>query len=100
MSHYLGVEFIYQSSPEVTVQRLQPSIGNRPATSEDISKGLTDMPPEWLAKLRQASSQLKGKQVMQLIQEMPADKSAIATRLQTLAENYQFDEIVSLLDVD
>ena len=56
------------------------------------------MPSEWLKELHQASSQLKGKKVMQLIQAMPPEKAALAAQLQTLADNYQFDEMVGLLN--
>ena len=100
MSQYLGVQFVYESSEAATVQSLKESINQGTATPEDISTGLKEMPPNWLADLRQAASQLRGKQVVQLIQQIPPEKSAIASRLQTLAENYQFDEIVRLLDVD
>lgn len=66
------------------------------------------MPAQWLHELRSAASHLKGKQVFQLVKTMPLEQAAIhqgrhvaiATQLQTLAENYQFDEIVSLLDFD
>ncbi len=56
------------------------------------------MPSQWLKELHQASSQLKGQQVRQLIQAMPPEKAVLAARLQTLADNYQFDEIVRLLN--
>ncbi len=39
------------------------------------------------------------KKVMQLIKEIPSEKAALAARLQTLADNYQFDEIVKLLNI-
>ena len=35
---------------------------------------------------------------MQLIEEMPPEKAAIAAKLKTLAENYQFDQIIQLLN--
>ncbi|NEN89510.1 MAG: hypothetical protein F6K48_11630 [Okeania sp. SIO3H1] len=36
-------------------------------TSEDLSIILKDMPSEWLSQLNKASSELRGKKVMQLI---------------------------------
>ena len=99
MSQYLGVEFIYQSSTEGSRKRLQQTICcEQGAASTDISVNLKDMPAQWLMALHEAASHLKRKKVTQLIQDMPPEKSEIAAKLQTLAENYQFDEIVRLLN--
>ncbi len=98
MSQHLGVEFIYQRSPENNGQGLPKTIAQKPVTSADLSKDLQSMPSEWLEELRQASSQLRGKKVMQLIKAIPPEKAALAAKLQTLADNYQFDEIVRLLN--
>ena len=83
----------------IPANRLQKVIFHEaPKTSADLSADLQEMPAQWLAELHQAACRLKGKQVIQLIAEMPPEKGAIATKLQTLAENYQFDEIAKLLD--
>ena len=62
------------------------------------SENLQGMSPQWLNELHQASSQLKGKKVMQLIQDIPPAKAALAATLKTLAENYRFDEIIRLIE--
>ena len=99
MSQYLGVKFIYQSSTEGSRKRLQQTIYcEQEAASKDVSGSLKDMPAEWLMALHEAASHLKRKKVTQLIQDMPPEKSEIAAKLQTLVENYQFDEIVRLLN--
>ncbi|MDY7013742.1 MAG: ATP-binding protein [Cyanobacteriota bacterium] len=98
MSQHLGVEFIYQQAAD-SPQKLQETVCfPAEATSADLAANLKEMPSQWLAELRQASSHLSGKKVMQLIQKMPPEKAAIATKLQALAESYQFDEIVELLN--
>ena len=94
---YLGVEFLYQSPPEVNAEGRQQTPGQAPAYA-DLSVGLKGMPSQWLAELHQASCQLRGKKVMQLIGEMPPEKAIFASQLQSLAENYQFDQIVQLLN--
>ena len=94
MSQYLGVELIYQQSAKSNEEGLQKTISIEQVSAADLK----DMPSGWLAELNQASSQLKGKQVMQLIKQIPPEQGAIAAKLQTLAENYQFDEIVRLLN--
>ena len=41
---------------------------------------------------------ISSKQVMQLIKAIPPEHVALAAQLQILADNYQFDEIVRLLN--
>ena len=98
ISQHLEVEFIYQSS-DFSDRQLQPAFGDGEiALPADTTGDLKNMPSQWLKQLHQASSQLKGKQVMQLIEAIPPEKTALAARLTTLAENYQFDEIIRLLN--
>ncbi|MDY7005028.1 MAG: ATP-binding protein [Cyanobacteriota bacterium] len=101
ISQFLGVELIYQQSGEANCKRLQKSICcQEQVTSEDLSVILKDMPSEWLSELHKASSELRGKKVMQLINDIPPEKEAIAAQLKNFAENYQFDRIVKLLNQD
>ncbi len=97
MSQYLAIEFIYQQLEDVELKRLPNTISPEQVPLADLSLNLKDMPHQWLTQLYQASSQLKGKKVMQLIKDIPPEKAAFAGKLQTLAENYRFDEIVKLL---
>nr|WP_293097066.1 histidine kinase dimerization/phospho-acceptor domain-containing protein [Okeania sp. SIO2F4] len=100
MKEYLGVELIYQESVEGNGHKLERTIccqEQKQVNSEDLSVILKDMPSEWLAELHRASSQLRGKKVMQLIKDIPPEKAVLATKLQQFADNYQFDQIVQLL---
>ncbi|NES74437.1 MULTISPECIES: ATP-binding protein [unclassified Okeania] len=100
MKEYLGVELIYQELAEGNGQKLEKTIccqEQEQVNSEDLPVILKDMSSEWLAELHQASSQLRGKKVMQLIKDIPPEKAVLATQLQTFADNYQFDRIVQLL---
>ncbi|MEM1170597.1 MAG: ATP-binding protein [Cyanobacteria bacterium P01_H01_bin.35] len=98
MQEYLGVELIYEQSVEDNIQKLEKTICcPEQVNSEDLSVILKDMSSEWLAELHKASSQLRGKKVMQLIKDIPPEKAVLATQLQTFADNYQFDRIVQLL---
>ena len=98
MSQHLGVELIYQPSAQNYGKGLPKTIAREQVPAADLAADLKEMPSQWLGELHQASSQLKGKKVMQLIKEIPSEKAALATQLQTLAYNYQFDEIVRLLN--
>ncbi len=90
IGQYLKVEWIYEESGEGN--------GNKQVNSEDLSVILKDMPSEWLAALHQASTQLWGQKVKELIKEIPPEKAVLATKLQQFADNYQFDLIVQLLN--
>ena len=98
MKEYLGVELIYEESVEDNGQKLKKTICcEGQLNSEDLSVILKDMSSEWLAELHQASRQLRGKKVMQLIKDIPPEKEVLAIQLQNFAQNYQFDRIVQLL---
>ena len=99
MRIHLGVKFIYKQVPQLKSQKSLQMIDNQEILySEDLSRELKSMPVDWLTELHQASSQLMGKKVMQLIKAIPPEKTALATQLKTLAANYQFDEILKLLN--
>ena len=99
MSQHLEVKFIYQQSAEVNDQQLPTAIASQEIIcSADLSAELGTMPSQWLEELQQAASQLKGKKVMQLIQTIPSEKTALTAQLTALAEKYQFDEILQLLN--
>ncbi|MDJ0702353.1 MAG: ATP-binding protein [Leptolyngbyaceae cyanobacterium MO_188.B28] len=100
MSQHLGVEFISQPLIDGEGQRLQKSIYCEAQASSTVGAiSLKDMPTQWRMALYEAATRLKRKKVTQLIQDMPPEQAEIAAKLQTLAENYQFDQIVRLLDV-
>ncbi|MEM9507554.1 MAG: ATP-binding protein, partial [Cyanobacteria bacterium P01_E01_bin.35] len=98
MSQYLGMELVYQQSGNNNLPGMPQTIAQGPVSTEDLSAVLKGMPSGWLTELRQASIQLRGKQVMQLINAIPPEKEPLAAQLQILADNYQFDEIVRLLN--
>ncbi|MGD1809675.1 ATP-binding protein [Dapis sp. BLCC M126] len=101
ISQFIKVELIYQESVEGNGQKLEKTIccqEQQQVNSEDLSVILKDMPSEWLTELHQASSQLRGKKVMQLIKDIPPEKTVLAAQLQNLADNYQFDRIIQLLN--
>ncbi len=98
LHQHLGIEFTYQQQPALTAEDLPQTMSCRDAAPVDVSTALRALPADWLAALRQAASHLKGRQVRQLIAKIPSGNAAIAARLEGLAEDYQFDEIVRLLD--
>lgn len=88
MAQHLGVAYRY--APTDTGEKT-------PLAAAVMPSDLGDMSAQWRFELHQAASHLKGKTVMQLVRDIPPSKQAIAQHLQTLAETYQFDKIISLM---
>ena len=69
--------------------------------STENSKLLTElrsMPTEWLDELHQAAKQIKGKQVLHLIDQLPLSQEKTAQQLRAWAEGYQFEKIVKIFE--
>lgn len=100
MRQCLGVEFTYQRYSEPSFQGLQRTVCcPKPMTPTELSAALKEMPSQWLDELRQTSRHLNGKEALQLIKAIPREKSDLVVELQTLVEEYQFGEIVKLLNL-
>ena len=96
LSELFDIEFIYQSqtNEEATADD-EVSIVLTPQT---IATTLEDlMSPEWRAEMGEAAGQLKRKRVIRLLEQIPEDHHAIVQHLKTLAEEYQFDQIVAAM---
>ena len=98
ITQYLAVEFVYQAPSEDRGKSLDTTTSGQAETTSMPLADLQAMPTEWLNALKQAAIQLKGKRVSQLIADMPPGQHMLATRLQMLADNYQFDAIIKLLE--
>ncbi|MEO0986971.1 MAG: CHASE2 domain-containing protein [Cyanobacteria bacterium J06639_14] len=65
---------------------------------EAIADALNTMPPDWLYEVNQAALQLNGRQVMRLLQALPPSQQDVTTYLMDLAENYEYLQIVDLIE--
>jgi two-component system sensor histidine kinase/response regulator len=99
MTQYLGVELLYQSSKAPKGQFSPDQVSTQEIPPPDLSMALKQMPKRWLAELHQAASLLKETKVQQLIQEIPSEQTALATHLQTLLDNDEFDRILQLMSL-
>ncbi|MBT9315935.1 sensor histidine kinase [Leptothoe spongobia] len=70
--------------------------GASSVVTDALEEMLDDMSPEWVSELHHAAGQLKGKRVLQLIEQVPGENAALARYLKELAENYQFDKIIEV----
>ncbi|HEY9850069.1 MAG TPA: PAS domain S-box protein [Leptolyngbyaceae cyanobacterium] len=92
VSQHLGVKYIYQVD--------QPSNENAHSdenfTQENLIFYLSQMPADWVAKVYNASSQGSDDMILELIEEIPSEKVALANVLTDLATNFKFEEIMEL----
>jgi len=92
LSQHLDISFVYQSSDLAETPYEKNSSTRSP--SEAISReAVVALPAAWLTELHQAASQLKGKQVQQLIAQIQPEHYQIAKLLHSYSEAYQFDQI-------
>lgn len=63
---------------------------------EIIDQALRSMSSTWLDELHHATLRLKGKQVIQLLSELPSEYEAVAQYLIELAENYEYAHITQV----
>ncbi|MEM9906511.1 MAG: response regulator [Cyanobacteria bacterium P01_D01_bin.44] len=87
----LNVEFLYEQQNEDKGEMMR---GIDIAPLSITADALDEMSARWLSELQQAASQLKGKRVLQLIEQMPASQATLAKYLRELADSYQFDKII------
>jgi signal transduction histidine kinase len=64
---------------------------------DDIRLYLSQMPPEWIAALRQAAIKGFDHQLLQLIEQIPASSAPLATTLILWINNYHFSKILMLI---
>jgi PAS domain S-box-containing protein len=86
---YLGVKFIYRDTP---VAVLAPVL-------ELTSKILTKLPPELRQALHEAAQNLDIEATENIIVQIRAIAPLIADELQKLLQNYQFDQIIQIIEV-
>ncbi|HBB31306.1 MAG TPA: hybrid sensor histidine kinase/response regulator, partial [Cyanobacteria bacterium UBA9273] len=86
MAEHLGIRYIYEQPMPVATQHQ----GLTPAA-------LAAMPPEWVAQLHQAATQVDGELIAQLIAQIPEEAIELANGLTQLVNNYRFDRIIALI---
>ena len=92
MSHYLGVRYVYADA--VALPHTPIELRTKPLQASD----LTIMPAEWIAQLRQSASNLDDEAILQLVEQIPAQHTAIAAVLVELVRNFRLDTILELTE--
>ncbi|MFZ4557107.1 MAG: ATP-binding protein [Pseudanabaena sp.] len=89
LNKHLGVQFVYED--------LEVSVDRSPETNS-TSPNLAIMGEEWRSQLSEAAIEGDSNRVMRLIQAIPDTESAVIKILEKFARQFEFDEIVELLN--
>ena len=105
MASFLGVTYTYAELNRETESE-RANTGDKESHKHHHKKGtkpitlsnIQAMPAEWRTRLRTAATKVNGREVSQLLEEVPAEHQAIALHLRQLVEDFSFEEIVRLSD--
>jgi PAS domain S-box-containing protein len=98
MSEHLGVRYLYDS-PQLSSTRVEKaSLSPRQPQLEStkMREALAQMPIEWIGKLHQAAIEVDAEQILNLLDRIPQPNSDLVNSLTYLANQYCFEEIISL----
>ncbi|WP_017302876.1 ATP-binding protein [Spirulina subsalsa] len=90
LEEHLGVRFI----DEIKEENITPVKPIKELTSLDFMK----MPKDWIARLYQASVDLEEEELVELIEQIPANQEALSQGLSDLVSQYRFDKIRLLVE--
>ncbi|MDM9381312.1 response regulator [Chlorogloeopsis sp. ULAP01] len=95
LSQYLGVRYLYQTENRQSLQEKHIST-EQILYSGDLVALLSTMPPEWLIKVHHAAAQCSDDLILELLKQIPTEKSLLVDWLKNLAQNFQFKKIMEL----
>ncbi|HLO48220.1 MAG TPA: PAS domain S-box protein [Kamptonema sp.] len=98
MAEYLGLEYVYEE------QAIDSSLSYISATISPVSDGLNPtllatLPEIWLAQLEDAAICGKDREIAELAAQLPPEMAQLASDLIDLAERYQFEQIIKMIQV-
>ncbi|MEL6579778.1 MAG: ATP-binding protein [Cyanobacteria bacterium J06621_12] len=95
IAKYLGVEYVYQEEQELSPVGSDSNLTLDYFALDYQSLGL--MPQEWLNQLESAAAELDDEAIAKLIYQISESHSLLAQTLKEKVNNFDFDEIVSLI---
>jgi PAS domain S-box-containing protein len=106
MAEYLGLEFLYQKQETVLLAEGKAfsnnsALNRQPETRSPKSdfdpQLLASLPQAWLMKLEDAAICGNDMAIAELVDELSPEFAQLGTRLTELANQYQFEQIVNLI---
>lgn len=99
MTEYLGLQYVYAEPGMLTQQVLDRSTSPLPKNQFNWCDPtlLVALPPELLTSLENAAVRGDDRAMHELIAQLPPTLATLATQLKEFAANYQFEQIIQLL---
>ncbi|MEL6381198.1 MAG: ATP-binding protein [Cyanobacteria bacterium J06626_18] len=98
MAQYLGIQYVYAEDQETEVNALGTrNNGTSPATKLSPTS-LQSMPSDWVEQLSQAAIRADAEDLRNLIRQIPSEHANLAKALTILVEQFQFEELIELVD--
>lgn len=94
LTKYLGVQYLYESTPEAS--SFNPVNSALSLSLPTEGSPLAVMSTEWIAQLHDAAAQGNDFKALQLIAQIPQSHKTLSELLTQLIESYQFDRVMSL----
>jgi hypothetical protein len=93
VGEHLGVKYI---SPVETVNTSASQETDIFPSEAELIWHLSQMPDQWLKNIRYAAASCSDDMILELLAQLPPEKSQIFRLLGNLAHNYQFEKIMEL----
>ncbi|MCL1471916.1 PAS domain S-box protein [Argonema antarcticum] len=92
ISQHLGVEYIYEQEDLIANAMQQTDF----LPEADLVSLLSEMSAEWIAQLYHAAVQCSDELILDLLEQIPPEKSTLVDAITDLANNFQFEKIMQL----
>jgi CheY-like chemotaxis protein len=93
IAQHLGIDYLYEENLEIGAEPNSPPMV---LTPEDLQL----MPSDWIHALYTAATEADSEVLEQLIQQIPAPHSHLVMTLQHLVNNFGYDQIIHLTQVE
>ncbi len=97
IKQHLGVQYIYQEFKNLELMKPKHQENLQ---SQDLKQYLEKMPPQWVEKLHEFACQCTDTGILNLIQQIPDENQPLADALTCLVDEFQFDKIIDLIEVN
>ena len=96
LAKHLGVRYVYETPEEIVTGSSKSSISSLAPLKRDASQ----MPSTWTEEIVEATILGSRNQVLELIEQIPADKEILAKTLREKAKFFDFEGILQIIDED
>ncbi|AFY81000.1 PAS domain S-box protein [Oscillatoria acuminata] len=98
IGQHLGVQYQYADSMNDATLFQGSESREEQLTPEDLSRYLRQMPSEWIAQVYDFAGRCIDDKILELLNRIPAEQQPLARVISELANNFQFTQIMELID--